>query len=735
MKNQNRIKKHLAQPEVIEYIKGFLEVNDVLSRTMLADTLCEKYNFYDMLGNQQRSSCYRALRELEKQGHFTLPKSRTFKGGIKKARRLGKPVPEAEGVPKQVHAIGQLELLLVDCDFHMMLWNEMMIVEHPQGKRPLVGRQLRYLIKSEFGYLGALGFAAPALQLRDRDAWIGWDIETRRNHLDKIVCMNRFLIRNKVHCKNLASRVLSLCVKRMPDDFEWRYGYRPLLMESFVDTSCFSGACYQAANWQHVGKTQGRGRQDRSRKYTETVKDIYMYPLVKDFRQKLGLSRDKGKGSLSLEDGVVSENWAAMEFQNAPLGDKRLTDRVIEIAQIKGDNPGSSWLSAIHGDRAAAKGYYRLIEKPEDSAVTMSNLLLPHRERTIQRMQSQNTVLCIHDTTEFDFSTLTVCPGLGVIGKNQTKTESRGLRLHSTFVTTTTGLPLGILRANCDAPKLKPEHKGKDRRFIPLEEKDSLRWVEGLQDCQAVSASLPGTSLVCVMDREGDFFDLIDMWRQNPTVEVLIRAYHNRRLEQGGLLFDYVSSQPVLTNLQIDVSYRSARRKKGKRAFRPKRKARTAEVSVQYVNLDIPSPNQGLSRHKEPINLNIIHVFEKNPPSDVEEPLEWFLITTVQCNSPEDVEKCLLWYCLRWRIEDWHRVMKSGCNVEKATHKTAERLKRFISINLVVAWRIMLMTLLGRKTPKLPPEVFFTDIELQVLQRYAKKKTMNRQRPSVKQSI
>ena len=117
----------------------------------------------------------------------------------------------------------------------------------------------------------------------------------------------------------------------------------------------------------------------------------------------------------------------------------------------------------------------------------------------------------------------------------------------------------------------------------------------------------------------------------------------------------------------------------------------------------------------------MIHAREENPPPDTEA-VEWFLLTTIDIGSPEDAEQCLRWYCLRWRIEDWHRVLKSGCRIEDIAHETAERVRRAIAINLVIAWRIMLMTLLGRETPGLPAEVLFSDVELQTLRAYAKKK-------------
>ena len=146
-----------------------------------------------------------------------------------------------------------------------------------------------------------------------------------------------------------------------------------------------------------------------------------------------------------------------------------------------------------------------------------------------------------------------------------------------------------------------------------------------------------------------------------------------------------------------------------------------AEVALRYIPVELRPPANNDFVNKVPIPLWIVHIVEDNPPEG-ENGIEWFLLTTVAIATVEDAKKCLQWYCKRWRIEDWHRVLKSGCCVEDAAHKTAERLKRAIAINLVIAWRIMLMTLLGRETPELPAEVLFTDVEIEVLNAYAKKK-------------
>ena len=118
----------------------------------------------------------------------------------------------------------------------------------------------------------------------------------------------------------------------------------------------------------------------------------------------------------------------------------------------------------------------------------------------------------------------------------------------------------------------------------------------------------------------------------------------------------------------------------------------------------------------------MVHLREEHPPAG-ENALEWFLLTTIAVTDNQIAEECIRWYRLRWRIEDWHRVLKSGCGTEKLAYRTAERLKRGIAINMVIAWRIMLMTLLGRECPELPAEVLFSDIEIEVLGALAKKNT------------
>ena len=718
MEVQNQIKRTLSTPEAIETVRRLLEEDSISSRVELAELVCEEFGFQDPRGENQWGGCLKALRELEGRGMFQLPPPQMRRGSLA-PRRLDQPVAEPQGVLVEVGDVCGLELVLVGQESQMRIWNELMIREHPQGAGPLVGRQVRYLVGSAHGWLGAFGFAAPALQLADRDRWIGWDAEQRRAHLHRVVCLSRFLIRPTVQCRNLASRLLSMSLERLAEDFLQRYHYDPWLVESFVDTSRFSGGCYRAANWISVGQTKGRGRQDRFTKREETIKDIYVYPLEKDFRSRLGLPAGAGLGPLGPADGVDGKNWAKQELGGALLGDARLSERLVEIAQSKSEKPGLAFTGVAAGDWPAVKAYYRFIDHPDEEAVNMPHILEPHRQRTIQRMKGQRTVLAIQDGSDLDYTSLAQCEGLGVIGSNQTGAQSRGLHLHTTFAVAPNGLPLGILRASCVAPEPKSPDDKRPSYAIPIEEKDTFCWIEGLRDTMEVAAQMPQTRLINVCDREADFFELFDEQRRNPCVDLLVRAKHNRVIHNEPFkLFEAVRRAPLETKVQVHIPRQSARPKLSKKKAKPKRPGRQAELEVRYQRIQLQPSKYHPDKH--PIDVWIIHAVELAPPEGTS-PVEWFLLTTVDIRSAEDAVQCLRWYCLRWRIEDFHRVLKSGCGVEQIGHETAERIRRAIAINLVIAWRIMLMTLLGREIPELPAEILFSDIELQVLRAYAKK--------------
>ncbi len=201
---------------------------------------------------------------------------------------LDEPVKEPQRVPVSVEEVKGLSLTLVEDPEHRAVWNTLLDREHPNGTTMFAGAQIRYLVSSEHGYLGAVGFSACALRLRCRDQWMAWSSEQRESHLNRVLCLSRFLIRPGVQCRNLASCVLGMVLEKLRVDFEARYDYKPWLVETYVDSG-WKGTCFKAANFKYIGQTAGRGRQDRYNKRAKTVKSVYIYELVSEWRKLLGV--------------------------------------------------------------------------------------------------------------------------------------------------------------------------------------------------------------------------------------------------------------------------------------------------------------------------------------------------------------------------------------------------------------------------------------------------------------
>jgi hypothetical protein len=402
------------------------------------------------------------------------------------------------------------------------------------------------------------------------------------------------------------------------------------------------------------------------------------------------------------------------------LGDKRLSGHLVQIATVKALTPECSFTGATGGETAAVKAYYRLIDKPDDDPdVSMENILYSHRKQTLRRMEGQQTVLCVQDGTDLSYNGLDECEGLGIIGSNQTGAGSRGLHMHSTLAISADGLPLGVLRAECNAPQ--PKKAKTPASEIPIEEKKTFSWIKGFRDCLQIKRQILHTSLISVMDREADFFELFAEQQRNPSVQIIVRAKHDRKTSGISGLFDSVREEPVQGRRRVHIPRQRARPKKSKQKARAKHPGRTAELSFRYKDIELLTP--AYLNGFDPISVRIVHVVEEEPPEGAR-PIEWFLLISLAVNSLEDAEKCVQYYRFRWRIEDWHRVLKSGCRTEDIAHHTAERLKRAIAISLVIAWRIMLMTLLGRDEQDHAPEELFSDIEIDVLDAFARKRNL-----------
>ena len=715
MKTAETILELLSSRDAVAKVKDWLRKNKDKGRSALAMSLCGTFNISDHLGKPRIAGVHVALRQLEARGFWKLPKVQAGAPSQQQSRRLGTAVAAPEGVPEQVELVKGLRLVEVSTGEEQLFrrWNELMLTEHPLKDCRLVGRQLRYLIGSDHGWLGGIGFGSCALRLSARDEWIGWDASTRKRFQDRVINMTRFLIRPQVRCQNLASRVLSLCIERVESDFATRYGFEPWLLESFVDTEQHLGTSYQAANWLPIGTTTGRGRSAPTRP-TKTPKAVYVYELTRDWRSRMGLpARSEEIKAVDLEEAFHNGNWVEAEFGNVDLGHRDRKQRLVRIATAKAQQPSAPYTECFAGNRHELKAYYRFIDSKEEQ-VNPETILHGHRERTIGRMKNYPRVLVIQDTTDLDFSERLHCNGLGDIGKNQTGAVSQGLKMHSSLAVSEKGVPLGVLKTQIYASHYDEPKKAQDR---PIEEKESYRWLTTIDDVNKAADYLPETELIAIGDRESDMFELFDYRRRKaPRVHLLVRAKHNRCLEENSRkLFDHLDALPSMAKARIEVPRQREKKSKPSKPGRIALPARTAHVHVKWDKVTLSPPDTSQTRDLQPVEIYALSIVEPHPPEGAKA-LRWVLLTTVPIRSRKEALLCLRWYTMRWRIEEWHRVLKSGCHIESHQHHTADRLARAICIDTVIAWRVMLLSLLGREVPEMPCELMFSSWECRLLE-------------------
>lgn len=258
-----------------------------LSWYELLQTICEHLAWVTPAGRYKVDSCAKALKKLEALGVVKLPLKRACQGRSHRIDLSERTDPQNE-VRGTVRDFAPIELRPVTSKEEMRLWDEYVERYHVLGYKRPFGAHQRYVIEARAGQrLGCLLFASSAWALAERDQWIGWSEQDRAQQLNGVVANTRFLIFPWVRVRNLASTALSLAARRIGEDWQERYGYAPVLLETFVDAERYRGTCYQAANWIRLGMTTGRGRMDRHKEYLSSPKIIYVYPLVRDFRSRL----------------------------------------------------------------------------------------------------------------------------------------------------------------------------------------------------------------------------------------------------------------------------------------------------------------------------------------------------------------------------------------------------------------------------------------------------------------
>ena len=680
-------------PQLLERIEALAATEPTLSRRALSEQVCRWLEWRSPNGQFKTVSCRKALTRLERRGLLTLPQARPAPCRSRRRRFELRADEHTASLEMSLAELGEVELVPVGSRHgdHVRVWRALMQRYHRLGDGPLCGAQLRYLIRSpSHGWLGAMAFSASAWRVEARDRFIGWSERARTAHLAEVVCQSRFLVLPQVRVAHLASHVLAQATRRLRADWASRYGYEPVLVETYVETERYRGTCYRAANWQLLGTTAGRGRQDRERAAVRSAKSVFVYPLVRNWRRRLCAEPPRAP------ERQRGGDWAEEEFSRVCLGDARLHRRVLTVARDLGAHPQAQLPLACGGSPAKLRAAYRLFDHPR---VTLQSLLESHYEASAARVAEHSLVLAVQDSTSLNYTAHPMTEGLGPL--NTRNDTAHGLWMHDTLAFTAQGTPLGLLDVQCWARPASEHGKSAARERRQFADKESFKWMRSFEALCELQQRCAETTLISVGDREADIYELLMRATRPGAAKLLVRAERTRRMvEQHGALWDYMAARPLAGIQRLEIP---------RQHNRPKR---TATLEIRFAEVELRPPKR--KRALPNVRLWAVYAHEPNPPHGVAA-LDWMLLTTVPVHHFDDALERLAWYRQRWGIETYHRTLKSGCQIEERQLGTAKRLEACLAIDLVVAWRVYHLTHLGRECPDVPCSVFFEDAQWRAL--------------------
>jgi transposase-like protein/transposase Tn5 family protein len=404
-----------------------------------------------------------------------------------------------------------------------------------------------------------------------------------------------------------------------------------------------------------------------------------------------------------------------MESEQAGCGDVRLNRRLGMLLGALGEAPGVSIPQACGGGHAEVAAAYRFFDNP---AATPQNILAAHVQQSLQRMRAQDTVLLVQDTTEMDMSQ----PRRRIAGAGPLDGSPRqGALVHLMHAFTLEGLPLGSVWHKIWTRKAQGEGRGRKarpsrsaRQSTPMAQKESLRWIEGLEAAQGMAAAQPEVRLICVADSEADIYEYLGHLPSSGPVHWIVRACQDRALLdcEAGHLWEACRQAPALWSKGLQVRGREPKLACDKRARRQPRVDRTITVqarALEQVRLRAPH-RKGLQLAE--VTLNAVLVSEVSPPEG-EVAVEWLLLTSLPVHNGAQVQQIVQAYSKRFMIETLFRVLKSGCRIEQRRFESAARHLSHLAVALIIAWRVLWLAQLGQHQPEMDGAHLFSAHEWQ----------------------
>lgn len=405
-------------------------------------------------------------------------------------------------------------------------------------------------------------------------------------------------------------------------------------------------------------------------------------------------------------------SWVQEELATVDFGDARLNRRGHRVVERLAEQPMFSIPTACTG-WAEIQGAYRFFDHEE---VTAEKVLAPHGHATVERMRAHRVVCCIEDTTELDYTGHPHTAGLGPLNYKR----RRGLYLHPTLAVTPDRLCLGVVAHHMWVRDDATHGDPTPRKARAIEDKESIRWVDGYKRVVAIAAQLPETTLIYMADREADIYEVFAEAHQSANrVELLIRSMNDRALEGGTKLRACVGQAPVLGRVEFDLPPRGTQ------------PGRHVIQELRAVRCTLKPPRRKANTPKLPkVPVTAVLARESHPPPGAPR-VEWLLLTTRSATTFAEAEQVVEWYLCRWQIEIYFRILKSGCTIEKLQLETLERLQPALAVYMIIAWRVLFVTMLGRHYPNLPCDVVFATEEWQAVYIVTTRRAAPHQPPSL----
>lgn len=456
--------------------------------------------------------------------------------------------------------------------------------------------------------------------------------------------------------------------------------------------------------------------------------------MIDVYNTSINYKKQYLKKEMTMPPKEINHGWAMQEFSSINLGDKRLDERLIKICDRFSESPESP-INQACSDWAETKAAYRFFKNDN---IKTEEILKSHISKTVKRAKNHSTILAIQDTSFLTYGNHQKTQGLGTMflkRENGKTITTDGLMMHTSLAVNSEGLPIGILNQTIKVRHANPGNKSRqERKYIvretPIEDKESYKWLESLR---ATKNYFGETKVITVCDREADIYEFFQL-SYDINAPVLVRAKFDRIINKKSRyqkkyfirLWKFMNEKPLCGTFEIEIPARN-----GVAA----RKA-TLELKFGSFMLNASADHLKYEETQLPdLKMNAIYLVEKNPPANLK-PLEWMLLTNTSVTSYDEALEKVQWYCLRWRIEMFHKVLKSGFKVESCRLSTADRLMRYLTVMSIIAWRIFMITLISRTNPDLPCSIFLSKDEWKVLYLKIKKKnTIPKQIPTIRKVV